>query len=411
MTEAEIPEPNENMLRREVERLSRQLHDPLLGDDPQQAQALAAQLNEALAKLEALEQARQAETPDRGVIASKRGKAGTEMSADVTGIDISVTLGMTHVPTGIIHLLEPSTHPLVRFQIRYTRGRERYVRLRVTSRVEGYSAQAVDTVELERGKESPDALTQLPSFFPQRLAGVKELTRANLLVRVDYLDGSGMVELAKSYPIWLMPPTTALLSIPDPVEAGKKIDFSPYLAAWVTPNDPYVQQLISEAAQIHPNRRFIGYQGDDLDVESEVRAVYNAIQGRGMRYVNSVIVYGTGNAEVAQRVRLPRESLQTCSANCLDGTVLMASALEHISLNAAIVLVPLHAFLGWQNWSGSWEYVETTMVATHSFEEAHSKANATAARFSAADNLDHFRRHQLPNLRTKMGISPMPILP
>jgi hypothetical protein len=73
-----------------------------------------------------------------------------------------------------------------------------------------------------------------------------------------------------------------------------------------------------------------------------------------------------------QRTRLPRESLALKSANCGDGTVLLASLLEGASLNPAIVLVPGHAFLGWETWEGSgeWQCLETTLIGSADFADA-----------------------------------------
>jgi hypothetical protein len=84
----------------------------------------------------------------------------------------------------------------------------------------------------------------------------------------------------------------------------------------------------------------------------QVGALYQALKEAGLTYINSVIDYGAAACQATQRTRLPRESLATNSANCIDGTVLMASLLEGASLNAALVLIPGHAFVGWQSWDG-----------------------------------------------------------
>ncbi len=53
----------------------------------------------------------------------------------------------------------------------------------------------------------------------------------------------------------------------------------------------------------------------------------------------------------------------------------MASLLEAASLQPAIVLVPGHAFVGWETWEGTdeWDYLETTMIATHDFDAARRR--------------------------------------
>ena len=106
-----------------------------------------------------------------------------------------------------------------------------------------------------------------------------------------------------------------------------------------------------------------------------------------------MIDFGAGPGQVTQRTRLPRESLRHKSANCIDGTVLMASLLEAASLQPAIVLVPGHAFVGWETWEGTdeWDYLETTMIASHDFEAARQRARSLFERFSAEDLADRRR--------------------
>ena len=100
--------------------------------------------------------------------------------------------------------------------------------------------------------------------------------------------------------------------------------------------------------------------------------------------MDSVIDFGTRPGQITPRTRLPRESLRHKSTNCIDGTVLMASLLEAASLQPAIVLVPGHAFVAWETWDGTdeWDYLETTMIASHDFEEArqHTDRSSSASR-------------------------------
>ena len=82
-------------------------------------------------------------------------------------------------------------------------------------------------------------------------------------------------------------------------------------------------------------------------------------------------------------------------------------------MNPAIVVVPGHTFVGWETWedTNEWRYVETTMIGSHSFEDARTSAEATAARYSALAQTTgdpmQFRRWSIPDLRTRMGITPM----
>ena len=106
----------------------------------------------------------------------------------------------------------------------------------------------------------------------------------------------------------------------------------------------------------------------------QVEAIYNALKYYyKTTYINSPVSYPEGT----QRIRLPKDALALASANCIDGVVLMASALENISLNPFIVLIPGHAFLAWETWNGSnvIEAVETTMLGSDTFENAYIEGN------------------------------------
>ena len=119
-------------------------------------------------------------------------------------------------------------------------------------------------------------------------------------------------------------------------------------------------------ATVAINLKYIYYNGY---VRQQVKAIYNALQARGITYSSTTISFPSG---ASQKIRYPAASLQEASANCIDGTVLMASALEAIGLQPLIVLVPGHAFLGWRALDGSTtsEFLETTMIGTSTFEDA-----------------------------------------
>jgi hypothetical protein len=338
---------------------------------------------------------------------SEKKPGGQMMGAETTGIDAKVSLRMSHVPTGIAHVLDVKQNPLVSYKIKYLGNK--FTRLRLVSYVDGYSSQAVDTVELV-GKNAEVEIDQLPTFFPDKLNKVNELTRATLHVQIDDLDKK--TEQQNSFPIWLMARTSAYNGIEDPSK-GEWVDLSYYYAAWVTPNDFEVMRLLRRAAELHPEKQMAGYQVDSKGVEEQVKAIYTALKEEKLTYIHSVISFGAGTGEGMQRVRLPRESIANKSANCIDGTVLMASVLEACSLNPGFVFVPGHAFLAWEQEeeSGLWDYVETTMIGTDVFEEAvksgRKQAKTQQKEFSMSKNPDDYTFYSLAELRANRGITPM----
>jgi hypothetical protein len=326
------------------------------------------------------------------------------MGRDTTGLAVTAKLRMERVPTGIVHLLDSSTHPLVTFEIENVSQKTR--RLRVETYVEGYSASAVDTLEIPKGAR--ETVSQLVTFFPDRIRTITEITRATLHMKVSDLDGTQ--ELHQSRPIWLLARDSAYLTVRDPSTAND-IDLTRYLAAWVTPHVSEVLTILRTASDTAADVCLAGYQGDRGFVERQVRALYRALQDIKIMYVNTVICFGAGVGEHMQRIRLPRESITTRAANCVDGTVLFASLLEAASLNAAIVLVPGHAFLAWQTQrEGELDYLETTVIGTKQFEDAQHVGRQLASRnkdLSETTRMPIMREIDIAMIRSQFEITPM----
>jgi hypothetical protein len=330
------------------------------------------------------------------------------LGAETTGLEAAVHLRMDQVPTAISHLFDSERNPLVSSIVRNA-GTGKVRRVRVTSFVDGYSASAVTTAELKASQK--EEFKQMPTFFPDKLKSVTELTRATLNVLIEDLEGK--IEIHRTQPIWLLARTSAPLAVQDP-KTGEWQDLTHYLGAFVTPNAPSLMAYLRIAADHHPDGRLIGYQGNPSQVEPQVKALFDALKFKSkITYVNSLIDFNPGLGTASQRVRLPRESLADQEANCIDGTVLFASLLEGISMNPAIVLIPGHAFVAWETWKNSkeWRYLETTMIGTHAFQEARDSAEAQAETYQTLKETHeeplYFRRLSLKELRVDKGITPM----
>ena len=406
---AELPtlRQAEHVARTEVTRLRRRLYDAA---DPASAKdALYAALAEAESRLDAAASARErAQSRDvtQGLIVDTAHDSQL-LGARSTGLEVKMTLRMEHLPTAIAHLMSADRNPLVRCEVRNA-GREGIRRLRVTSFVEGFSASAVDTIELDAADTG--VVEQLPVLQPEPARAVSEMTRATLNVLVEDLDTTeSRVEVHRSIPIWLLARTSAPLAVRD-ASTGEWHDTSMYFGAFVTPNAPELMTFLRKAAVHHSDGALIGYQGDDSKVEPQVEAIFTALkEDAQIAYVNSVLTSSPDEGFADQRVRLPRESLADGQGNCIDGTVLFASMIEAISMNPAIVVVPGHAFVAWETWTGSdrWSYLETTMTDSHTFAEAREAGERTAAHYSGGNGSAGLRRFALRTLRAQHGITPM----
>lgn len=345
----------------EVERLRA---DQLRTQDPAELQRLARQLLEAgqesvhrgpgLAE-DALRFQLQARDEGR-----RPAGGGVARTADVTA-----TLLWPSYPTAFAQVREGDFASLVRFEVK-TSGS---ARLRLVSRIEGYTATAVTTITVKAGAE--ETVEHRPTFFPAAVSPLRDPVLATLHVEVHELgqDSQALVE-HNTLPVQLLPPTTALLSRTksDP----DSLELKDYLACWVTGNSEAVHDLLREAAENLP----IGGSADPLTVRQQVSAIFEAVRARELRYVSTVRTQGV-DGYFSQRIRFPAECLVARSANCIDGAVLFASLLEAASIDAAIVVVPHHALVAWraERTTGSWCPIETTMVNSHSFEEACHQGN------------------------------------
>ena len=387
--------------------LERQLADAA---DPAAAQALVDKLAEAQGKAAAAEQSlatakKQAGTAAATLVGS--GEVTRTRSLATTGLNVVVEPMMASVPTAFYHLLDAEQHPLVRCTVTTTAA---FKRVRITSYIEGYSAQAVDTIEVKRNQAPPPVVTQQPTLFLEKVRTITELTRASLNVLAEDLD-TGKVEVHKSMPIWLLARTTAPLATYDPT-SGEWKDMSRYLGAFVTPNHPSVMTFLRDVAEQHAGSRLVGYQ-DNADVEAQVKAVFDALKSVAkIVYINSLNTFNPNTGERSQRLRLPRESLGDRQANCVDGTVLFASILEALSLNPAIVVLPSHVIVGWETApeSNKWRYLDTTKLDNRTFEEATqfgtTLAEVMEKQRTATGNERWFYRWPLRELRGTQAIYP-----
>jgi len=247
----------------------------------------------------------------------------------------------------------------------------------VESDVPGYTEKSFNTVEVPAHGDI--TVGQTPSLRPSAIP--TEMTSAMLHYKVALADGTRIDE--QTYPIKIYAKDTMVWSIFDGTEWN---DMTPYIAAWVTPHAAEIDPLVRKAAGYTPTTSITGYQcGDSCtdqqwedDTNAQVKALFTALKNDyQITYINSPIAYGKGN-DAPQRVRLPTDSLATKSANCIDGAVLYASALESIGMNPHIIIVPSHAFVCYNtkpDCPDCFSCLETTMTGSSTFEEAVEAGN------------------------------------
>jgi hypothetical protein len=127
---------------------------------------------------------------------------------------------------------------------------------------------------------------------------------------------------------------------------GTFTDVSFTFAAYVNEQHPFVDKVLREALNSGIVDSFTGYQsGDTAEVYRQVYAIWNALSERDVRYSNITTSAAENNTVSSQHVRLIDESINNAQANCVDGSVLLASLLRKIDIEPMLVFVPGHCYL------------------------------------------------------------------
>ena len=214
--------------------------------------------------------------------------------------------------------------------------------LLISVSIQGFSQVETHTV-------STSTKTQITSFIPPLLNSQilhKWTAESNALVHVHVTDTANHEYYLNDSPLlihsrWLMQWV-----------ASNRLR----VAAWVTPNDPTIAQLVTSAANHLASQptpappAMIGYtKATQQAVRDQVDAIFDTLRlDYQIRYVQESVPYsGPGDTSIStQRIKLPSEVLQQQSGMCVELTLLLASAVESIGLHAKIVIIPGHAFLG-----------------------------------------------------------------
>jgi hypothetical protein len=157
-------------------------------------------------------------------------------------------------------------------------------------------------------------------------------------------------------------------------------DFSWLFAAYVNENHPEVDMILKEALKSGIVSDFAGYQEDDpKQVMMQVFAIWNALQRRGIKY-SDVSHTTPSKYVVSQTVRFLDDSVRATQANCVDGSVLMASVLSKIGITSYLVMIPGHCFLAFDLGDGEDAKrigLETTMLGNNEIKPVDEIAYLT----------------------------------
>lgn len=237
-------------------------------------------------------------------------------------------------------------------------------------------------------------------FDRRRLAELREPRQAMLRVQVRR---DGATTVAQEQAVRVHPLDEALYFVRD---GRDSVDLSWIFAAYVDEDDPVVAQVLSEARAAGIATDFAAATDRDGDaVLRQVWAIWDVLTRRGIRYSGADPALQRGPHGYSQRVRSLVRTWADRSANCIDGSVLIASVLQRIGIHSFLVLVPGHAFIGFYTDASAHRaaYLESTLLGARVAAPAriprfaddapsgHESSLASFAAALAAGNAHHAR--------------------
>jgi hypothetical protein len=324
------------------------------------------------------------------------------------GLSVAASLRMNPIHTAIVNMFRRSERPLISVEV--ANQGQSMCSLRVVVIVEGYSDEAVDTVDVLAGQSKKTYL--LPVFRPNLVGPITGITKASVRTRIDDLHDHSRTLHERTFTLDLLPRDSAPIASFDPA-AERILDQTRYMGAFVTPDDPELEDLLIEIKHHLQEGQHIG--GDQPNKLRQIGAVYKAIAARGMKCATPIAEFNPESHDGSnQRLKLPRQTLIDRIGSPIDITLLFASVIEHMRLEPALVITGNDALVAWlDSPKVYWQYLDIKAIDAISFEEAIEIGTNRFGHFqSIEEQIDHkadFHRWHLPGLRAN-GIFPVSIV-
>ena len=149
------------------------------------------------------------------------------------------------------------------------------------------------------------------------------------------------------------------------VRDGKDhVDLGWIFAAYADPQSRVIDDILAQAAERHPFLPLKPGARTPAQALAAAYAVWEVLQIHGVRYADEDPGVARGPVVWSQRVRLHDDVWDERRANCIDGSLLLAAALERIGIRSVLLLVPRHALLAFYTGdkNGDPVFVETTLL-------------------------------------------------
>jgi hypothetical protein len=160
-------------------------------------------------------------------------------------------------------------------------------------------------------------------------------------------------------------------------------------AAYVNENHPMLDKVLQEALETKIVSAFKVTTHEHDETLRQVFAIWSALQKRGLQYSSTTATPGGSETVQSQFVRFIDQSLTNTQANCVDGSVLVASLLRKISIEPFLVTIPGHMYVGFYLGAGKSQFIglETTVLGLADVAD-EKKAGEPAALTALRDKLD-----------------------
>jgi hypothetical protein len=160
-------------------------------------------------------------------------------------------------------------------------------------------------------------------------------------------------------------------------------------AAYVNENHPMLDKILQEALDTKIVGAFRVTTHEHDETLRQVFAIWSALQKRGLQYSSATTTPGGSETVQSQFVRFIDQSLTNTQANCVDGSVLVASLLRKISIEPFLVTIPGHMYVGFYLGAGKSQFVglETTILGVPDVADEKRPADP-AALTALRDKLD-----------------------
>ncbi len=188
------------------------------------------------------------------------------------------------------------------------------VTLLVETEIVGYSTTASDTVDVPPNEQIE--LHQNPRLIPEAVDKLNSQQSGNFTIRITQLkEGEDDILLKESVEVLLYSRRDYV-----EVEGFNNQEGVELIAAWVTPTDPTVEELIRQAANYTSSGQIYSGYGGYVDDEAgwvwdRMEAIWKAEKDYNLTYISTMRAF---SPHTIQRMRMPYEVLEQSSGNCIE---------------------------------------------------------------------------------------------